>query len=111
MTHALIVVCSPAVTDSSGSRAQLLVILPAALLCLVVALAGCGDKLPALPALSPKTAPAPQQPAAGVQTSFRDCAQFFAAGSPPIVPQAQLLRELCYDAFAILENHPTPQAT
>ena len=71
-------------------------------------LAGCGDKLPGLPAFptSSKDAASMQQ-VAGVQTSFRDCTQFFAAGSPPIVPQAPLLRELCYDAFAILHSGHT----
>lgn len=47
------------------------------------------------------------QQVAGVQTSFRDCTQFFAAGSPPIVPQAPLLRELCYDSFAVLHSGST----
>ena len=70
-------------------------------------LVGCGDKLPALPALSPKTAPAPQQPVASVATTFKECPQFFAAGVAPIVPKAPLLRELCYDSFAILHSGNT----
>ena len=60
--------------------------------------ASCGDKL--------KDAP-PQHKLSGVQTDFKDCKHFFAAGKPPIVPQAPLLRELCYDAFAILHSGST----
>ena len=70
-------------------------------------LVGCGDKLPALPALSPKTAPAPQQPVASVATTFKECPQFFAAGVAPVVPQAPLLRELCYNSFAVLHSGST----
>lgn len=64
----------------------------------------CGDKLPSLPTLSKDAAP---QQAPGVQTQFKDCKHFFAAGKPPTVPQAPLLREICYDAFAILHSGHT----
>lgn len=74
----------------------------------------CSDKTPAPPAVAqksaestPATQAAPRQQAAGIQTSFKDCRQFFAAGSPPVVPQAPLLRELCYESFAILHSGKT----
>lgn len=74
----------------------------------------CSDKTPAPPTVAQKpaeSAPAPQaaprQRLPGVQTGFNDCKHFFAAGKPPVVPQAPLLRELCYDAFAILHSGST----
>lgn len=73
----------------------------------VFQLASCGEKLPSLPALpsfSKETSPAPRQQLSGVQTSFTDCKHFFASGVPPVVPQAPLLREICYDSFAILHS-------
>ncbi len=70
---------------------------------------GCGGKLPDLPALptltkNTESAPAPRQQAQGVATSFRDCPQFFVEGVAPVVAKAPLLRELCYDSFAILHS-------
>ena len=65
----------------------------------------CGDKLASLTTSSKGAAP--QQQVSGVQTQFKDCKHFFAAGKPPTVPQAPLLRELCYDAFAILHSGHT----
>lgn len=38
---------------------------------------------------------------------FRDCPHFFAGGLAPVVPKAPLVRELCYEAFAILHNGST----
>lgn len=38
-----------------------------------------------------------------VQTSFKDCPQFF-PGKPPVVPAAKGLRELCFSSFAILHS-------
>jgi endonuclease G len=38
---------------------------------------------------------------------FSGCRQFFAGGEAPIVPMAPLLRELCYDHFAILQSGQT----
>lgn len=82
----------------------------------VVALqaSSCSDKTPAPPTVAQKSAestPAPQaaprQQVAGVQTSFKDCRQFFAANTPPIVPKQGMLRELCYDSFAILHSGST----
>lgn len=52
-------------------------------------------------------ASARRQKTEGVATSFKGCTHFFAAGSPPVVPQAPLLRELCYDSFAILHSGHT----
>lgn len=45
--------------------------------------------------------------AATTATQFRDCPQFFAGHTAPVVPQAPHLRELCYDAFAILYSGST----
>ncbi|ROT45153.1 DNA/RNA non-specific endonuclease [Pusillimonas sp. NJUB218] len=56
------------------------------------------------------TAVASQPPVAAksglVQTSFKDCPQFF-PGKPPAVPAAPRLRELCYSSFAILHSGQT----
>jgi len=40
-------------------------------------------------------------------THFADCPQFFAGGHPPQVPAAPALRELCYEAFAVLHSGET----
>ena len=40
----------------------------------------------------------------GLPTSFAQCPQFFAGRQPPAVPQARRLRELCFDAFAVLHS-------
>lgn len=45
---------------------------------------------------------ASQQP-----TSFAQCPQFFANGTPPAVAPRPKLRELCYEAFAILHSGET----
>lgn len=52
---------------------------------------------------SAASAPAAQATRAG----FQDCRQFFAAGQPPAVAAQPKLRDLCYDAFAILHNGNT----
>ena len=57
--------------------------------------------LPSLPSL-----PTFNQPSASA-TSFKDCPQFFAGGVSPMVPSAPKLRELCYDAFAVLHSGNT----
>ncbi len=46
----------------------------------------------------------PPAAVARLSTEFSQCKNFFPAGLPPLVPQAPLLRELCYSAFAILHN-------
>ncbi|TCP10712.1 DNA/RNA non-specific endonuclease [Simplicispira metamorpha] len=56
------------------------------------------------PKTSPEPDAAPRKNLEGIQTSFKDCRNFFANGVPPIVPHQQKLRELCYDAFAILHS-------
>ena len=38
-----------------------------------------------------------------IQTSFKDCPEFF-PGKPPVVPAAPGLRELCFSSFAILHS-------
>ncbi|WP_249729191.1 DNA/RNA non-specific endonuclease [Acidovorax sp. CCYZU-2555] len=57
---------------------------------LLVLLAGCA--LRPVPPLSP------------VDTAFSECLQFFPAQTPPVVPGAPALRELCYSAFAVLHS-------
>ena len=37
-------------------------------------------------------------------TTFAQCPQFFANGKPPVIAPRPLLRELCYEAFAVLHN-------
>ena len=40
-------------------------------------------------------------------TSFAQCPQFFANGQPPALAPRPQLRELCYDAFAVLHRGTT----
>lgn len=40
-------------------------------------------------------------------TSFAQCPQFFANGKPPVIAPRPLLRELCYEAFAVLHSGTT----
>lgn len=40
-------------------------------------------------------------------TSFAQCPQFFANGRPPQLPRQPALRELCYEAFAVLHSGST----
>ena len=49
----------------------------------------------------------PSFAAARLSTEFSQCKHFFPAGLPPVVPQAPLLRELCYSAFAVLHSGQT----
>lgn len=51
-------------------------------------------------------APVPVSQAGYVQTSFKDCPQFF-PGKPPVVPETLGLRELCFSSFAILHSGQT----
>lgn len=44
---------------------------------------------------------------AQVQTQFRGCPQFFPGGHAPVVPAGAALRELCFDAFAVLHSGTT----
>ena len=37
-------------------------------------------------------------------TSFAECRQFFVEGRPPVVAPRPALRELCYEAFAVLHS-------
>ena len=55
---------------------------------------------------APATQPAPAAQSADNQ-SFKDCRIFFAAGQPPAVTAQAPLRDLCYDAFAIMHNGNT----
>ncbi len=40
-------------------------------------------------------------------TSFAQCRQFFVDGRPPLVTRRPALRELCYEAFAVLHSGET----
>lgn len=40
-------------------------------------------------------------------TSLAQCRQFFADGRPPVLPRRPALRELCYEAFAVLHSGET----
>lgn len=40
-------------------------------------------------------------------TSFAQCPDFFASGRPPAISAQQKLRELCYEAFAVLHSGTT----
>jgi endonuclease G len=40
-------------------------------------------------------------------TSFAQCPQFFANSKPPVIAPRPLLRELCYEAFAVLHSGTT----
>ncbi len=46
--------------------------------------------------------PVPQL--SNVDASFSECRQFFPAQTPPLVPSARQLHELCYSAFAVLHS-------
>lgn len=37
-------------------------------------------------------------------TNFSQCSKFFVDGRPPLVPKRPALRELCYEAFAVLHS-------
>src|SRR5690606_12255063 len=54
-----------------------------------------------------QTAPLAVDAQGYTQTRFNECPQFFPRGQLPMVPTAPSLRELCYDAFAILHNGQT----
>ena len=45
--------------------------------------------------------------ASGHPTRFAQCPQFFVDGKPPAIPASPKLRELCYEAFAILHSGET----
>lgn len=60
------------------------------------------------PLPSPTTAPVVSTKTGAVAvTRFSGCRQFFADGLAPAVPKAPLLRELCYDDFAVLHSGQT----
>ena len=56
---------------------------------------------------TPTTPSSPQAAQTAVSNSFKQCRQFFAGGLPPLVAPQPQLRDLCYDAFAILHNGNT----
>jgi endonuclease G len=55
-----------------------------------------------LPSSGPTPLGVAAPPTATTATRFSSCRQFFANGQALVVPKAPLLRELCYDDFAIL---------
>ncbi|WP_027994814.1 DNA/RNA non-specific endonuclease [Simplicispira psychrophila] len=66
-----------------------------------------GFERPSASAPAHKTGAVSKSTAALVPTSFKDCPQFFAGGVTPRTPPAPRLRELCYDAFAVLHSGNT----
>ena len=59
---------------------------------------------------TPTSAPTPgggEKPSATAVTRFAECRDLFAGGVAPAVPQAPLLRELCYSEFAVLHSGQT----
>lgn len=48
-----------------------------------------------------------EAPRVELPTRFAQCPQFFANGQPPQVPDQPALRELCYEAFAVLHSGST----
>lgn len=59
------------------------------------------------PSPSPNAASAPSVAQPAASQTFQACRQFFAAGQPPAVGPQPALRDLCFDAFAILHNGST----
>lgn len=51
--------------------------------------------------------PGVERPRATASTGFAACPQFFAGGVAPLPPRVPKLRELCYDAFAVLHSGST----
>lgn len=78
----------------------------------VVAFQGCEQlpslsSLPSMPTLQVPTSSLTQSPTGSHATKFTECPQFFINGKPPVVPDAPKLRELCFEAFAILHSGET----
>jgi len=63
---------------------------------------------PAPPTAS--TAPAASATSTTTSTAFASCPQHFAGGMAPVTPHAPQLRELCFDAFAVLHSGATRTA-
>lgn len=93
---------SPSITllrRSSGRMRRLLVSLfTSAIVGLQVT--SCGIH----PTQGPWSGSAAQPTRAG---QFSECRQHFAGGVPPLTPDAPRLRELCFDAFAVLHSGNT----
>lgn len=71
---------------------------------LTACLAPSGTSSPSSTSAAPQAA----SPAASSATQgFAQCPQFFAQGTPPVLPEQPQLRALCYDAFAILHSGQT----
>lgn len=60
--------------------------------------------LPSLPSLSGNLSTVQSPDGVFVQTSFASCADFFPQRSAPVVPEAPILRELCFTDFALLHS-------
>ncbi len=57
--------------------------------------------------VAPVVPSAEPRPAPSSATGFAACPQHFANGQPPVTPAAPKLRELCFDAFAVLHSGNT----
>lgn len=72
---------------------------------------GCAALLLALFGTASARTPSPQYDSAALltpqPTSFAECPQFFANRTPPVVAKKPKLRELCYEAFAVLHDGST----
>ncbi|MDT0139621.1 DNA/RNA non-specific endonuclease [Acidovorax sp. PRC11] len=92
---------SIALLHRSAGRLRRLLVAFAASAVVGVQVTSCG--IPSVPGPGSGGAhPAPTR--AGV---FSACRQHFAGGTPPITPEAPRLRELCFDAFAVLHSGNT----
>lgn len=56
---------------------------------------------------STASGPSVERPEATASSGFAACPQFFAGGVAPLAPRVPKLRELCYDAFAVLHSGST----
>lgn len=72
----------------------------------VALLTACLGNTSAPKTSAPAGVSAPSTPVAASH-SFENCRQFFAAGQPPAITPQPKLRDLCFDAFAILHNGST----
>lgn len=93
---------SDLVKGSSGARRLLIAVFTAGVV--VLQATSCGVVPTGIGQDEPRAAARASGPATG---GFRDCPQHFAEGTPPITPSAPKLRELCFNAFAVLHSGNT----
>lgn len=80
--------------------------------CVALQTTSCGLTLPGNGTQPPVAVQVPASTsspagASQAQQRFKDCPGFFAAGTPPQVASSAQLRDLCYDAFAVLHSGQT----